>query len=222
MKLTIKRIEYNHVVKCLRDLNQAFANCVDEKVVQATQGYLQEKIYNHIDDLTPEREELLDIMNLTNQLEIDVYLENLKPYIESLPKITNNQIKKIFKKDKKLRIPKFTEEDYKGAYLSWVDDSTRKLYVLFYMENKYVGMACRIPNPSNRNIHVCSVCHKIGENNDVAFVSPVCKSRDQDKGAYRSIGFEMCLHGDKCNERIMHTERLEAILKKVNNIKETH
>ncbi|MDP4091257.1 MAG: elongation factor G-binding protein, partial [Bacillota bacterium] len=47
---------------------------------------------------------------------------------------------------------------------------------------------------------------------EVAAVSPVCKTSNSSEGAYRSIGFDICLDSGKCNERITSTEKLENIL----------
>ncbi|WP_207753522.1 hypothetical protein [Sporosalibacterium faouarense] len=53
----------------------------------------------------------------------------------------------------------------------------------------------------------------------MAFVSPICKANKNGGKSYRSIGFEICLDSEECNERITSTEKLEEILKNVNNLK---
>ena len=135
-----------------------------------------------------------------------------------MPNITNAQLSNLFKKEKKLKIP--NNQDYKKVYLGWIDGSTRKLLVAYNMNGKFVSMACRIPKDNSNHVYICALCNKMGHKNEVAFVSPICKTDNTCEGSYKSIGFNMCLDSAKCNDRIVSTEKLERILKEVNNIKE--
>ena len=65
--------------------------------------------------------------------------------------------------------------------------------------------------------NICTFCNKIGSEQEVAFVSPICKQVREDD--YKSLGFYVCLDSDECNERIESVEKLEKILKSVNRIK---
>ncbi|MGV2687308.1 elongation factor G-binding protein, partial [Clostridium perfringens] len=104
-------------------------------------------------------------------------------------------------------------------YLGWIDESIRKLFVVYNMNGKLIGMACRIPNYSSNNAHICTLCNHVGGKNEIAFVSSICKTANPKEGNYKSIGFDICLDSTKCNERIVSVEKLEKILKDVNNIK---
>jgi len=79
-------------------------------------------------------------------------------------------------------------------------------------------LVCRISNP-DPNSHICVLCNKVGKESEVAFVSPICKTSNSFDGAYKSIGFDICLDSRKCNDRIESVEKLEKILKEVNDIK---
>lgn len=219
MKAFIKRHEYNYIKKRLHDLNNAFRGSSDTNVVEATKLYTQEKVLSIFTDLSEEEKELLDISKIKDPLYIDKYLGDLNEYVYEMPSITNEQIRKLFKKEKKFKLPNLDEYDLKNVYLGWVDESIRKLFVAYNMNNKFVGMACRITNHNSNNTHMCALCNRIGRENEVAFVSPICKTDNTGEGAYKSIGFNICLDSEKCNERIMSVEKLEKILKEVNNIK---
>ncbi|MTI49118.1 MAG: hypothetical protein FH761_14830 [Firmicutes bacterium] len=82
-----------------------------------------------------------------------------------------------------------------------------------------LGMSCRVLNNVSNNSHRCVLCNRVGQDNKVAFVSPICKANKNGGKSYRSIGFEICLDSEECNERITSTEKLEEILKNVNNLK---
>ncbi|WP_315081525.1 FusB/FusC family EF-G-binding protein [uncultured Clostridium sp.] len=220
MKAFIKRYEYNYIKKCLFDLNNTFRNCVDPNIVETNKAYIQGKILRLFTDLSEEEEKLLDISKITDPLYIEQYLNKLKEYVYEMPNITNAQISKLFRKEKKLKVPDLTEHDSTNVYLGWVDESIRKLFIAYNMNGKLIGMSCRLQNYASNNTHICALCNHIGRENEVAFVSPICKTDNASKGAYKSIGFDICLDSDKCNERIISVEKLEKILKTVNNIKE--
>ena len=219
MKAFIKKHEYNYAKKCLNDLSNAFRGCVDIKIIEATKTYIQDKILNLFTNLSEEEKELLDIRKITAPLHIDGYLAELNEYVFGMPNITNVQISKLFKKEKKLKLPALNAQDSKHVYLGWIDESIRKLFVAYTMDGKLIGMSCRITNYSSSNAHICALCNHVGKENEVTFVSPICKTADTGENAYRSIGFDMCLDSGKCNERIASIDKLEEILKDVNNIK---
>lgn len=217
MKAFIKKHEYNYIRKRLYDLNNAFRSCVDINIIEVTKEYIYEKILNIFTDLSEEEKELLDISKL-NDLNIDKYLAELNEYVYGMPNITKEQISRLFKKEKKLKLPNLNAQDSKNVYLGWIDESIRKLFVVYNMNGKLIGMACRIRNYGSNHTHMCALCNHVGGENEVAVVSSICKIANSGEGAYRSIGFELCLDSEKCNERIVAIEKLEKILKNVNNI----
>lgn len=219
MKAFIKKHEYNYIRKRLYDLNNAFRGCVDIDIIEATKAYKHRQILNIFTNLSEEEKELLDISKLTTPVHIDKYLAELNEYVYGMPNITNAQISRLFKKEKKLKLPSLNAQDSKNVYLSWIDQSIRKLFVAYNMNGKLIGMACRITNCGSNNTHLCVLCNHVGGENEVAFVSPMCKTPNTGEGAYRSIGFDMCLDSAKCNERITAIDKLEKFLKDVNNIK---
>lgn len=215
----IKKQDYNYIKKCLFDLNNTLRNCNDKKIVEATKLYLNEKILNIFSDLSEEQKNLLDINGITDSLYINPYLSKLNDYVYGMPKITNAQLKKLFKKEKKLKFPDLEIQNTPKVYLGWIDYSIRKLLIAYNMNGKLIGMACRLPNTNSNNTNVCTLCNHIGPENEVAFVSPICKSNKSGEDYYRSIGFHICLDSNKCNERIVSIEKLEDLLKDVNNLK---
>jgi hypothetical protein len=219
MKAFIKKHEYNYIRKCLSDLSNAFIGCVDIDIIEANKAYIQEKILALFINLLEEEKELLDISKITKPYQIDKYLDDLNEYVYGMPIITNAQITRLFKKEKKFKLPSQSAQDSKNVYLSWIDESIRKLFVAYNMDGKLVGMACRITNQVSNNTHRCALCNYEGAESEVAFVSPICKTANTSEGAYKSIGFDICLDTEKCNERIVATEKLEKFLKDVNNLK---
>jgi len=219
MKAFIKKHEYNHIQKHLNNLNNVYKSCVDTNIIEVTKAYTQEKILNIFTNLSDEEKKLLDISILKDSSQFDKYLNELNEYVYGMPNITNGQISKLFKKQKKLKLPNPNAQDSKNVYLGWIDESIRKLFVAYPMNGKLTGMVCKITNyGSNHNLR-CVLCKHVGGEDEVAFVSSICKTDNTGEGAYKSIGFDICLDSEKCNERIVTIEKLEQILKDVNNIK---
>lgn len=217
MKAFIKKHEFNYIKKCLFDLNNTFRGCVDANILAANKAYINEKILNLFENLSDEEREILDINKVTDPLHIDKYLANVYEHVYGMDSITKDQILKVFKKEKKLKLPDMSNPDVKNVYLGWIDEASRKLFIAYNLNGKLLGMACRLPNFNSNNTHICTLCNYPGKDDEVAFVSPLCKPKGIDD--YKSLGFDICLDSAACNERIMSTENLERLLKNVNNLK---
>ncbi|MCI9069070.1 FusB/FusC family EF-G-binding protein [Clostridium sp.] len=217
MNAFIKKQEFNYIRKCLFDLNNAFRNCVDSNIVETTKIITQDKILNFFNNLSDEEKEILDISKINEPLQIDSYLKDLDKYVYGMSNVTKNELTKVFKKEKKLKLPNLDIEDSKLVYLGWIDEATNKLLIVYNVDGKLLGMACRLTLNSPKGANVCTLCNHIGSENEVAFVSPICKPRSEDD--YKSLRFHICLNSEECNERITSTEKLENILKTVNRIK---
>ena len=217
MKEFIKKQQYNYIKRCLGDLNSVFRNCVDPNIIEIVKASSQEKILSIFKDLSGEQKKILDISKITDPLHIEPYLKRLDQYVYGMEKVTAAELTKVFKKEKKLKIPNLDILDSKIVYLGWIDESTRKLLITYKLDGKLLGMACRLPKTNGKSSNICAFCNKIGSEQEVAFVSPICKQVSEDD--YKSLGFYVCLDSNECNERIESVDKLENILKTVNRIK---
>ena len=217
MDTFIKKQEYNYIKNCLFDLNNAFRNCIDPNIVETTKICTQDKILSFFSNLSEEQKEILNISKVTDPLDISTYLKDLNQYVYGMPTITGSEINKVFKKEKKLKLPDLSIQDSKLVYLGWINESTRKLLITYNMDGKLLGMACRLTSSKRNSTNICTLCNHIGPESEVAFVSPICKPQSQDD--YKSLGFYVCLNSLECNERITSTEKLEQLIKAVNRIK---
>lgn len=216
MEPFIKKHEYNAIRKYLRDLNSTFRNCTDQKIIETHKANIGENILHLFSNLSDDQRALIDISALNDSFSINNYISNLDHYVYGMADITPVAIRKVFKKEKKLKLPSGEVLTSKKVYLGWLDESIRKLFLIYNLDNKWIGMACRIPNTNSTNTHICTLCNHVGKEDEVTFVSPICKMSDPD--AYKSIGFHICLDSEQCNERITSTEKLEKLLKTVNNL----
>lgn len=212
----IKKETFNFIKKCLIDLNNSFLNCLDAKIVETTKFCTQDKILSCFTNLSADEKEILNIDKIIEPSHISTYLKNLEQYVYGMNEVTPLDITKIFKKEKKIKLPNINIKELKPVYLGWIDESTKKLFITYNMNGKLLGMACRLPNTNSKSTNICTLCNHIGSDNEVAFVSPICKPKNQDD--YKSLGFHICLNSNECNERITSTEKLENLLKIVNRL----
>ena len=219
MKPFIKKEDFNFIRKCTTDLHGTLRNCVDPNIIETNKAYINEKILNRFIDISDEEKALIDINKITDPLHIDKYLEDLNEYVYGMSAIKSTQLTKLFRKEKKLKIPDLDFENSKKVYLGWIDEGSRKLFLAYNLDGRLTGMSCKIPSYNSSNNHICALCNHIGNDTEVAFVSAVCKTSNPEQGTYRSIGFDICLDSEKCNERITSTDKLEKLLKDVNKIK---
>ncbi|HCW53825.1 FBP domain-containing protein [Clostridium sp. SM-530-WT-3G] len=219
MDAFIKKQDFNYIKRCLLDFNSTLRGCADKNIVEANKLYIQSKIYNLFKDLSQEQKYLLSIDNITDTLQIDPYIKSLDEYVYGMDKITESQIRKLFKKEKKLKIPSEEVLNSKKVYLSWIDESINKMYIAYNLKDKLIGMTCRLDFHKNKSVNICSLCNNIGDESEVTFVSSTCKTGSAKYGNYKSIGFHICLNNEKCNESITSLDKLEKLLKEVNDIR---
>lgn len=218
MKNFIRKHEYNFIKKKLTTYKSTLKYCSDQNIINVTKLLYNEEIRSLFTNLTEEETQIVNIELLDTVEKVDFFLNKLKDHITGLEPITNQEIKKLFKKEKKLRLPKQDSWDDDLVYLSWTDESTKKLYIVYRLDNQLIGMVCRLQSESTGSSRVCKFCNYPGDSSEVAFVSPVCKGNSASE--YRSIGFTVCLDSQRCNDRMTSTKILESILKDVNNIHE--
>ena len=216
MKEFIKKQQFNYIKRCLNDLNNAFNNCVDTNLVKSIKLYYQDKILSNFKELSSEQREILNIEKINEPLQSELFLKMLDKYVYGMDKLTNADIRKVFKKEKKLKLPDL-DSDEKLVYTGWIDEGTKKLYIAYNFGGKLLGMACRLPKTTKKSSNICAICNRIGNEREVEFVSPICKPLSEED--YKSIGFYICLDSTECNKRIESVEKLEEILKVVNRIK---
>lgn len=218
MEPFIEKYRFNYIKKRVFEVSSAITSSLDKNVVIASRAHNQDKIYGVFSQLSDEQKELLSIDRIIDTVSADQFLKKLEPFVLGISIPTNDSVARLFKKHKKIRIPDSFSEDVKRVYLGWIDGGTRKLMMIYEIDRKPFGMACRLPQVKSSSVNVCSLCHHIGSDEEVAFVSPVCKTEHLGPDAYKSIGFYLCLDSDACNERITSIDKLEDLFRKVNNI----
>jgi hypothetical protein len=126
--------------------------------------------------------------------------------------ITREEIKRIFKKVKHLRLPQKLEEinfsDLK--YLGWVDESDDIAYLVSEYKGEISGLRCEITKTSNqRKIKgLCSICNQQKELNEIMLITT--KMKRVPKGVdYRVGGVYICTDFKDCNLHLKSSDEIE-------------
>ncbi len=99
----------------MKALSNSFICCIYADVIEGNKAYINQKILNKFSSLSDKEKNLLNIAEITKQYEIDKYLDKLIDYVYGMPKLTNAQISRLFKK--KLKLPPKEAQYSKNVYL---------------------------------------------------------------------------------------------------------
>lgn len=205
----IRNEQFNFICKQVAFIKDSVRQHIPPQVLNSVYDLSNEKIMNCIPNMTAEQKEILDFTKLRKIEEYEEAIVDLDAYRLPFPTITEQQLKKLFPKTKKLKLPDLTNIDLKKVtYLSWNDSRSNRKYILYELDGTLVGIECSF-SPSTTN-NTCSVCHGQGP---VTFFTTMTKEKKQNNPDYfRTIGNLICADSHECNQKITDVTYLEKLL----------
>jgi hypothetical protein len=205
----IKNEQLNFIKKQIALIKDSIRKNVPSNVLAAVIDLANAKISDLFPNATLEQQEMLDLSGLKTDNEYEQYIRHLSAFLLPFPKITEQQLKKMFPKQKKLKLPDLTNMDgSRLTYLSWNDLRSNKKFIVYELEGKLVGIECEFTPTSKKNL--CSFCNCFGE---VAYFSTVTKAkRPKNPDYYKAIGNLICADSSECNKQITNVEYLTSFL----------
>jgi len=214
MEPFIKSHQYNLIKQQVSIIQHSFRTVHDPKVSEAVRYGAQYKIIDAFSDLTDNQLQLLQEISTHGQIEgLQQYLQSLKAYVIEFPQVTEKQVKKLFPKNKKLKLPNLSEIDFSPlTYLSWLEVSSSKLFMVYHRDNQFFGIEGKY-TPVNKK-DVCALCKGVGE---VALVTAISKVRPANSSPdyYKAVGHYMCTDSQVCNSKITDVASLERFIQNV-------
>ncbi|WP_306421176.1 FusB/FusC family EF-G-binding protein [Robertmurraya sp. DFI.2.37] len=206
----IKNEQFNFIKKQVALIKDSIKKHVPPTVLNATIDLASAKALELFPHASAEQIALLDLSKLKTEEQYEQYLQQLSAYVIDFPLITEQQLKKMFPKSKKLKLPDLTDiARNRLTYLGWNDLRTNKKYLVYELDGKLVGIECKMSATEKNNI--CSICNSHGE---VAYFSTITKSKKtKNPDYYKAIGNLICTDSQKCNEKITNVDYLETFLK---------
>ena len=206
----IKNEQLNFIRKQIALTKDSTKKNVPPNVLDAVISLANSKIMDLFPNKTLEQQEMLDLSKLKSGKEYEEYIQQLEGYLQPFPQLTEERLKKLFPKQKKLKLPDLSAIDHdKLTYLSWNDVRSNKKFIIHELDGKMVGIVCQLAPTSTKNI--CSFCNNVGE---VAYFSTITKAKKMNNpDYYKSIGNLICVDSSECNKKITDVDYLETFLK---------
>ncbi|QED46095.1 FusB/FusC family EF-G-binding protein [Cytobacillus dafuensis] len=206
----IKNEHLNFIKKQIALIKDSTKKNVPPTVLAAVIDLANAKILDLIPNASSDQQEILDLSRLKTDDEYEQYIQHLSDFLLPFPKITEQQLRKMFPKNKKLKLPDLSQIDHSQlTYLSWNDLRANKKFIVYRVDGKMVGIECKFAPTSKKNL--CSFCNCFGE---VAYFSTVTKAKKpKNPDYYKSIGNLICADSNECNNKITNVENLTTFLK---------
>ncbi|BFH45981.1 FusB/FusC family EF-G-binding protein [Paenibacillus melissococcoides] len=211
LKPFIRNHQYN-LIKKQTDLLQHACNTVtNPKIVESVRYSALTKIAEAFPDAEEAQKQALEkISALHEKAEFQNYVESLVPYMAEFEPVTEKQMKKLFPKIKKLKVPDAAAIDFRYVtYVGWTDIATNRMFFVYHLNGQLVGIEGRYTPTSKKS--VCFLCNR---HQEVALFSAVTKSKPANASPdyYKAIGNYVCVNSDACNKSITDVGTLEKFI----------
>lgn len=182
----------------------------DWRVYQATKEQLESTIEMLFGPMSPAQAALFDgISEVKGQQDLNDYMNRVTTYVVPFACDTE-QIRKAFKKTKRLTLPNLDEFDLKTmTYLGWRDIGAKVLYFVYPYKGELTGIRARY-TPVSGTSNICSLCNQALSGSETGLVVAETKS-----STYKSVGNYMCLDSAICNQRITSVQAIEDFYARV-------
>ena len=206
----IKNEQLNYIRRQIDLIKDSTKKNVPPNVLKAVISLANAKVMDLFPNRTANEEQMLDLSKLKTDKEYEGYVQQLETYLKPFPQLTEEELKRLFPKQKKLKLPDLSSISHNAlTYLSWNDLRSNKKFIIYQLEGRLVGIVCQLSPTSTKNI--CSFCNHQGE---VAYFSTITKAKKMNNpDYYKSIGNLLCVDSSECNRRISTVEYLETFLK---------
>ncbi len=205
----IKNEQFNFISKQVAWIKDSTKQHLPANVLATVCDLSNEKILNCIPNLTAGQKDILDFSKLITVEEYEQKLEQLANYLIPFPTINEQQLRKLFPKSKKLKLPDLSNVDLtRVTYLSWNDSRSNKKHILYELEGQLVGIECTFLPSTKKNI--CSICHSHAEVTHFSTITKAKKLNNPDY--YKSIGNLICTNSSECNKKITDVTYLKDFL----------
>ncbi|KGR83880.1 FusB/FusC family EF-G-binding protein [Lysinibacillus odysseyi] len=200
---------YHLLEQQMNKILQALATTKDKDVILAVRGIVESEITAKLVLSTGETELVEQLFDVTDRVQGEAYLEQLKPYVIPFKAVTANTVKSLFKKEKKLKLPNLEEIDFQHiCYLTWNDAGAHRKYVLIDKDEQFKAIKGTISNDTVKGI--CAICNRHAEVN--LFTTSI---KGRVVGTFTSHSNYICVDSQKCNRHITDLEKTLAFFERI-------
>jgi hypothetical protein len=207
----IRNHQYNRIRREVGQLRNAIQTANDPQVIRAVREHTAAAVLEAVPYAEGELERLLGgAAELATAEDCQRYVESLEPFVLGLGPVSDDQLRKLFPKVKKLKLPDRAIADSRFlTYLGWTDIATNRMYLVYRLDGRLVGVEGTFTPASKKN--TCSLCHR---HEEVALFSAISKKKPASASPdyYKSYGNYLCQNSAACNGNITDVAALETLL----------
>ncbi|MFP3122510.1 FusB/FusC family EF-G-binding protein [Ectobacillus funiculus] len=210
MKPFIRSDQYHFIKAQTQILINGHASANDIDVLNALKSLVKEKVLHLFADVSEEQAQLLQpIVNIKNKEDAEVFLSQIKPYVIPFQEITEQTIKKLFPKVKKLKVPLLEHIDEREiSYLGWNDQGSNKKYLVAPYHNRLIGLQGTFNIINQKGI--CALCNRHGEVG--MFMS---KTKGSGIDTFTTRGNYICQDSYTCNHNLTTLDKLHDFIERL-------
>lgn len=216
----LKPHEYNRIKYLTFDLVNVYHSVNDKSTVNAVYAQVASEIlqlgenadgnFSSVNQLPDNSSVKSALENYLKALEnpsfsreqAEKMLTELKNWVEPFHLPTEAQMKKAFKKVKKLKLPVLSQWDLREVtYLAWNEVSSNRKYILTADGRGFYGTI------SGNIKNICAICQKTSV--VTQFLATTKTGAD---GTYTKNGTYICLDSDLCNQQVQSAQGLDKFL----------
>jgi len=203
----IRADQYQFIKFQTQILINSHATVNDKNVLNAVKSLARDKVSELFSDLEEDQKHLLDpLIDIEDNSKAEEFLEDLKPYVIPFKNVTEQTLKKLFPKAKKLKLPSLVGVDFKEiSYLGWDDVGTNRKFLIVPYQNKLIGLSGSFTPIAKKG--VCMLCNRHSE---VGLFMSEKKGKTQ--GTFVRRGNYICQDSMKCNENLISLSKLEDFI----------
>ncbi|ANU21959.1 FusB/FusC family EF-G-binding protein [Planococcus donghaensis] len=201
-KAFIRNDQYNFIKDQTKILLTAQTSTNDVEVLHVLKHLAYEKVQNLFPVLTEKQKKILQpLVQIKELSEAESFLEQLQPYLISFKAVTEQNLKKLFPKAKKLKGPN-TEiiNFHKTSYLSWTESSNLR-YLVVELNDQLIGLQGSFTRSQKQGI--CKVCN---HHSEVGLF--VAKTKNSGNEQFVKRGNYICQDATVCNGNIKTLDSL--------------
>ncbi|WP_431029718.1 FBP domain-containing protein [Lysinibacillus sp. LZ02] len=190
------------VEKQTMKLLNSIATTKDESVLNAVRGVID----TTLTEADVPRFIIDDVLVVKERPQLEPFMTFVKLNVEPFPDVSEQVVKRLWKKDKKVKPPKVT--DPLVTFVSWDDTTTRSRYFVYEQEGKLVGVKGVLSMEKRQGI--CALCQ---QHKDVSLFTT--KEKGDIEGTYKTYSQYICADTMSCERNIDSAEKLQSFMETV-------
>ncbi|WP_082234883.1 FusB/FusC family EF-G-binding protein [Halobacillus massiliensis] len=206
MEPFIRSDQFNYIKEQINHLINAHTTVNDSGVLEAMSSLTEEKVKNVFPKLHDHQAALLNkSKEIVDQADAVFFLSQLRAHVIPFPQVSEDKLKNLFPKVKKLKIPVLEGIDLRDiSYIGWNDYGAKRKYLVTFIEGDWHGLEGSFSSSYQENI--CTICNsheKVG-----LFSAKIKSSGDHllKRGNY------ICQDSMVCNQNISSLHNLHQFV----------